>query len=205
MHKKKFDNTLIAFILSLIVTTIAALRPLSLGYDTKLYVEVLDSYWNDGTDKFPDLIFAAYTWLYTCIFEKGETETRLYLSIISLFQGYLFFNIIKNKYPIEGIVLTIGYVPLIFFDIIRQGASMLLVGYYLTTQRKNIFIGLAMLTHVNAVVIFFKEDFYLKNKKNIIVFLGILTFLIFIMWSGLEDRFNYYISSQDYLGKIYRK
>jgi hypothetical protein len=202
MHKKhKFNNTLIAFVLSLIVTTIAALRPLSLGYDTKLYVEVLDSYWTNGTDKFPDLIFDAYTWIFTSILEHGNIETRLYLSIISVFQGYLFYKIIKIKSPVEGMFLTVGYAPLIFFDIIRQGVSMLLIGYYLAVERKNIFIIFAVMTHINAVVFLFKNNFYRENKKYIVFFFAIIPYLLFIMWSGLEARFFYYISSEKYLLK----
>lgn len=199
--KNKFANTLIAFTLSLIVTTVAALRPLSLGYDTELYVEVLDSYWTNGTDKFPDLIFATFTWIFTSILEQGDVETRLYLSIISVFQGYLFYKIIKFKPPIEGMFLTVGYAPLIFFDIIRQGVSMLLIGYYLAVERKNIFIIFAVMTHINAVVILFNDNFFRENKKFIVIFFAILAFLLFVVWSGLEARFNYYISSDLYLLK----
>lgn len=200
MQKKhKFDDALIAFILSLIVTIIAALRPLSLGYDTKLYVEVLNSYWSNGTDKFPDLIFAGYTWIFTNILEQGDIATRLYLLIISVFQGYLFYKILKIKSPIEGMILTVGYAPLIFFDIIRQGVSMLLIGYYLAVERKNIFIIFAVMTHINAVVIIFKDKFFKENKKYIVLFFAILASLLIIMWGGLEARFDYYISSEKYL------
>lgn len=189
----------IAFILTLIVTAIAVFRPLNLGSDTKQYIEVLNSYRSNDTAEFPDLIFAAYTWIFTRTFESGEFTNRLYLSIISVFQGYLFFNIIKNKSPIEGLIFSAGYAPLIFFDIIRQGVSMLLVGYYLTVKRKNFFVFLALSTHINALVIFLKVDFYKNNKKYLLLLIGLCSLLIFIMWDGLEGRFIHYYYYSEYL------
>lgn len=189
---------IIPLVLSFLIGLIAAFRPYSIGFDTPLYIEILNSYWTDGTSQFPDLIFSTYTKIFTFIFPNNIESERIYLVSISLLQSILLFKILIKKNIFESILITLGFGPLIFFDILRQGTAMLLVASYIIAPTKNNYLILGLLSHINSIVVFINFNLF-KIYKIIFPILIFFLLSIYLNSEELFNRINFYLADPDYL------
>ncbi len=189
---------IIPLVLSFLIGIIAAFRPYTVGYDTPLYIEVLNSFWTDGTSQFPDLIFSAYTKIFTFIFPNNSVSERIYLVSISLLQSILLFKILIKKNIFESILISLGFGPLIFFDILRQGTAMLMIANYIIAPTKYNYLILGLLSHLNSIVVFINFNLFKRYK---ITFPILICVLLSIHFSSEElyNRINFYLADTDYL------
>ena len=185
----------------------AAFRPLDVGHDTALYVEVFINYFDENSIYFPDLFFNAIAYLLSTFFNQllnaRELGGRFFLIFIALFQSLLLFIIlIRKKYTIEAIILAIGFGPLIFMDILRQGLSMLFVGIFVSFNRWSlIFLLSAIATHPVSLIALLKIPLDKIKSFYIFTFILIAIPIIFILSDGIIARYNYYSLNAGYLSE----
>jgi hypothetical protein len=189
---------IIPLVLSFLIGIIAAFRPYSIGYDTPLYIEVLNSYWTDGTSQFPDLIFSNYAKIFTFIFPNNSVSERIYLVSISLLQSILLFKILIKKNIFESILISLGFGPLIFFDILRQGTAMLMIANYIIAPTKYNYLILGLLSHFNSIVVFINFNLFKRYKITFPILIFVLLSIHFNS-EELYNRINFYLADTDYL------
>lgn len=208
-HKRLSYRLPTALLLTAFFFLWAAVRPLDVGHDTGLYVEVIESYFqDDDTHHFPDVFFNATATAIATVFNQipggRELSGRFFLIFIALIESVLMMRILRRKkYILESILLAIGYGPLMFLDIIRQGVSMLLAGVFFSGHRQQpLYIIGALSTHVTSATALIGIPLKKKKLLSYAIFLGVLCILAFFVIDKLAARFEYYSRTAGYLADI---
>lgn len=192
-----------ALILSLIICILASIRPFSLGYDTQSYIYILNTHWFGMLEPTPDIFFNAYTAIYSKIIPAGSASERIYLISLSLIQSILFYNILKNRSLIQSFVMTVGFGPLIFFDIVRQGLAMLVAGALLSNNSKLALLKIfPSLIHNTGLIIFTTLRFKVFSIKIILAAVLIVAIFYLFLYEGAINRYLFYANSDSYLISI---
>ncbi len=151
----------------------------------------------------PDIFFNAYTAIYSKIIPAGSASERVYLISLSLIQSILFYNILKNRSLIQSIVMTAGFGPLIFFDIVRQGLAMLLAGAIVSSKSKINFIKIfPLLIHNSGLVLFTMLRLKVFSLKIILAAVLIAAIFYLFLYEGAINRYLFYINNSGYFISI---
>jgi hypothetical protein len=189
-----------ALVLSLIICILAAVRPLSLGYDTLSYIYILNTHWLGVPEPSPDLFFNAYTAIFSKIIPAGSASERAYLIVLSLIQTILFYKILKNRNLFQSTVMMVGFGPIIFFDIVRQGLAMLLAGVIVSCKSKiNLIKIIPLLIHNSGFVLFTMFRFKVLSFKIILAAVFITAIAYLFLYEGAINRYLFYINKDDYI------
>src|SRR6266571_8916388 len=156
--KTTYFQLYLAFVLSFFWFWAGGLRTEQIGHDFPLYVDQVTKYYSPSDVRFPDLVFHSIATVLTMVvdtfgFDKA-LAVRVFFLTVAFLQAILLFIILRSKRPAEMFLIAIGFCPLIFLDIIRQGLAMLLAGAFFVDRgrKKAGLLLLAAATHVSSIV-----------------------------------------------------
>ena len=193
----KFNRVATALILSILFLLWASFRPVVLGHDTGMYINIFERYFSENTVRFSGVIFGLIASGWATILNQipggREIGGRMFLVFIALIESVLFFNILRKKRPSEAILMAFSYGPLMLLDIIRQGLAMLLAGNFFSSKKLKLYLLVgAFATHIVAVISLLKIRLNNKNIKYVVIFVFIFLFIVFYLFGGLQNKFDYY-------------
>ena len=181
-------NLFFKFLFCCIIFLVSGFRSFSLGYDTSTYSDTLVSRWTDFPVSSPDILWNFFTISYAKLFSNSEVSIRFYLICISFIQSILFFFFIKDK-SFKYLLFIVGFIPLIFFDILRQGTAMLFSTFFIT-RGNIIFFTLSLLIHYSTFISIIVP----KINRKIFLFLAfICLIIIFLNFEPIITRVTWYL------------
>lgn len=207
MRSGKYSIIANAFLVAAIFLIIAILRPLDFGNDTITYYITFIEYYDTGEriDRFPDLYFDLLSKFIVNNVRGQEEGFGILLIIIGLSQFVFFYKILAKQHNVFMIyVIGLSFGPLIFFDILRQGLAMVIVGYFYLYRSAIIFFIFSIGVHLNslfALPILFGSNKLLSKKQisSLFVFSVVIVALLF---EEIYGRLAWYLTHDGYLTSV---
>lgn len=203
--KTTYLRLCLAFVLSFFWFWVGGLRTEQIGHDFLLYADQVTRYYSPSDIRFPDLVFHSIATIVTMVLDlfgvNKALAARVFFLTIALLQAALLFAILRSKRSAEMILIAIGFGPLIFLDIIRQGLAMLFAGaYFVARDRKKAgLLLLAFSTHVSSIVSIGAFDLRKTPLATIMGAVGIVLILGWFLIDDLTARYVWYSYHEGYL------
>ncbi|SRR6266568_1960453 len=203
--KTTYFQLYLAFVLSFFWFWAGGLRTEQIGHDFPLYVDQVTKYYSPSDVRFPDLVFHSIATVLTMVvdtfgFDKA-LAVRVFFLTVAFLQAILLFIILRSKRPAEMFLIAIGFCPLIFLDIIRQGLAMLLAGAFFVDRgrKKAGLLLLAAATHVSSIVSIGAFDLRKVTPATVVGVVGLILILGWFLIDALTARYVWYSYHEGYL------
>jgi hypothetical protein len=204
-RKTTYLQLCLAFLFSNFWFWAGGLRTEDLGHDFQLYSDQVTQYYSPSEVRFPDLLFHSIATGETIVLDLFGIDkalaARFFFLTIAFLQAVLLFIILRYKRPAETCLIAIGFAPLIFLDIIRQGLAMLLAGAFLIEphRKKAVLLVFAFATHLTSIVSIAAFD---VRKLSPAIAMSTAVIILILGWFLIDDltaRYVWYSTHEGYL------